>query len=249
MMVSSLGEAAQISSTLIRPRAVSIWASMPMCPRARPAFSSTWVSRRSSATTSARRLDLGQHDLVQALAGVAHHLNRRRRRSHFGVPGVDPHAQDPVAPGQVLDGVGTTLGRALSFSVRGDYASSEVEEGHVGRHRRGLGQELLVRSRRRQTGAAGQVTGACRHDHRVTNGPAGPASRRPPTGSSSRRLLQRRAEERQAALPQQRGRPGVVDLRAGVVEEGVVSARVDVDLHVLAQSAQLLRPGPHPLRA
>ena len=53
MIVSSRGDAAQISSTLIRPWAVSIWASMPMWPMGRPAFFSTWVSSRSMATTSA----------------------------------------------------------------------------------------------------------------------------------------------------------------------------------------------------
>ena len=51
MMVSSRGEAAQISSTLMRPRVVSIWASIPMWPTGRPAACSTWASSRSVATT------------------------------------------------------------------------------------------------------------------------------------------------------------------------------------------------------
>jgi hypothetical protein len=59
MIVSSRGEAAQISSTLMSPRAVSIWASMPMWPAGRPAADSTWVSRRSRATTSAADCTLG----------------------------------------------------------------------------------------------------------------------------------------------------------------------------------------------
>ena len=59
MIVSSRGDAAQISSTLISPRAVSICASMPMCPTGRPDFFSTWVSRRSSAWTSAADCTLG----------------------------------------------------------------------------------------------------------------------------------------------------------------------------------------------
>ena len=59
MMVSSRGEAAQISSTLMRPRVVSIWASMPMWPTGSPHFFSTWVSRRSRATTSAAVCTLG----------------------------------------------------------------------------------------------------------------------------------------------------------------------------------------------
>ena len=59
MIVSSRGEAAQISSTLISPRVVSIWASIPMCPTGRPDVFSTWVSRRSRATTSAADWTLG----------------------------------------------------------------------------------------------------------------------------------------------------------------------------------------------
>ena len=54
MIVSSRGEAAQISSTLISPRAVSIWASIPMWPTGRPDFFSTWVSRQ------VERHDLGR---------------------------------------------------------------------------------------------------------------------------------------------------------------------------------------------
>jgi len=59
MIVSSRGDAAQMSSTLMSPRAVSIWASIPMCPLGSPAFSSTWVRSRSSATTSAADCTLG----------------------------------------------------------------------------------------------------------------------------------------------------------------------------------------------
>ncbi len=40
MIVSSRGDAAQISSTLMSPCAVSIWASMPMWPMGSPA----WIS-------------------------------------------------------------------------------------------------------------------------------------------------------------------------------------------------------------
>ena len=59
MIVSRRGEAAQMSSTLMRPRVVSICASMPMWPTGRPLRFSTWVSRRSSATTSAALCTLG----------------------------------------------------------------------------------------------------------------------------------------------------------------------------------------------
>ena len=59
MTVSSLGEAAQISSTLIRPCAVSIWASMPIWPGGSPELTSTWVSSRSMATMWAAFWTLG----------------------------------------------------------------------------------------------------------------------------------------------------------------------------------------------
>jgi len=75
MMVSRRGDAAQISSTLMSPLVVSIWASMPMWPTGSPCTSSTWLKRRSRATTSAADCTLGQHNLVEALAGVAHDLD------------------------------------------------------------------------------------------------------------------------------------------------------------------------------
>src|SRR5438067_5265663 len=58
MIVSSRGEAAQISSTLMRPRVVSIWASMPTLA-ARPVVVSIWVSSMSRACTSAALCTLG----------------------------------------------------------------------------------------------------------------------------------------------------------------------------------------------
>src|SRR3954453_348225 len=59
MIVSTRGEAAQISSTLMRPRVVSICASMPMWPTGRPAFCSTCVSSMSRAMTSAADCTFG----------------------------------------------------------------------------------------------------------------------------------------------------------------------------------------------
>ena len=53
MMVSSRGLAAQISSTLMSPRAVSICASIPMWPIGKPAEISTWRSNMSVATICA----------------------------------------------------------------------------------------------------------------------------------------------------------------------------------------------------
>src|SRR5437588_2404928 len=51
-----------------------------------------------------RRLHLGEHDLLQALAGVADHLDDVAV-GPLGVPRVDPDAEDLLAPVLVLDGV------------------------------------------------------------------------------------------------------------------------------------------------
>ena len=48
MMVSTRSEAKAISLQLVRPRAFSICASIPMLPRSKPIVSSIWVSRMSS---------------------------------------------------------------------------------------------------------------------------------------------------------------------------------------------------------
>ena len=51
MIVSTRGLAVAMASTLIRPSAFSICASMPIRPTSRPTVFSIWVSSRSSATT------------------------------------------------------------------------------------------------------------------------------------------------------------------------------------------------------
>jgi hypothetical protein len=51
MMVSTRGDAAAMASTLTRPRAFSICASMPMRPTSSPVVFSIWVSSMSSAST------------------------------------------------------------------------------------------------------------------------------------------------------------------------------------------------------
>ena len=155
MIVSSRGEAAQISSTLIRPRVVSIWASMPMWPTRQAALLLHLGEQEVERHHLGRRLHLGQHELVEPLAGAGHHLDHVAV-GPLGVPGVDAHAQDPVVPGQVLDGVGH-LGPGRLLLQRG-HRVLEVEEAHVGRHRRGLGQEALVGAGGRHAGAAGQVS-------------------------------------------------------------------------------------------
>ena len=48
MIVSTRGEAAAIASTLTRPAAFSICASMPIRPTSKPIVFSIWVSVRSS---------------------------------------------------------------------------------------------------------------------------------------------------------------------------------------------------------
>ena len=118
-----------------------------------------------------RRLDLGQHDLVQPLTGVAHDLDHVPV-GPLGVPGVDPHAENPVIPGQVLHGV-DDLG-SCALLLQGSDRVLEVEERHVSRDGWRLGQELLVGTRGREAGTARQVARACGHGPRVTNSPAFP---------------------------------------------------------------------------
>ena len=106
MIVSSRGDASQISSTLISPRAVSIWASMPTWPIGQPGLRSrtgaapcraatTWAafSTFGSMISSSRSPASGDD-----LDDVEHGPLRR--------PVVDPDAHDLVAPVAVLDGVG-----------------------------------------------------------------------------------------------------------------------------------------------
>ena len=154
MIVSSRGEAAQISSTLMRPRAVSIWASIPTWPTGQARLLLDLGEQQVQRDHLGRRLDLGQHDLVQPLTGVADHLDHVAV-GPLGVPRVDPHAEDPVVPGQVLDGVDDLGSRALL--LEGRHRVLEVEEGHVGGDRRRLGQELLVGTGGREAGTARQV--------------------------------------------------------------------------------------------
>ena len=68
MIVSRRGEAPAISSTLTRPLAFSICASMPILPTSKPIVFSIWVSSRSSADDLLGVLDLRQHDAVEVLA-------------------------------------------------------------------------------------------------------------------------------------------------------------------------------------
>ena len=159
MIVSSRSDAAQISSTLMSPRAVSICASMPTRDW-RPVDFSIWVSSMSSACTSRRRLHLGQHQLVEAFTRALDDLDHVAVRP-LGVPRVHAHAQDGLAPVERVDRVDDLLagGRLLHRRDR----VFEVEEHHVGAETGRLAHHLLARAGNRQAGAAGQVAGAFRH--------------------------------------------------------------------------------------
>jgi hypothetical protein len=58
-IVSSRGDDAAIALTLVRPRAFSICASIPIRPTSKPIVFSIWVSRKSSASTWAAVCTLG----------------------------------------------------------------------------------------------------------------------------------------------------------------------------------------------
>ena len=113
MIVSSRGYAAQISLTLIRPCAVSICASMPMWPDGQAGLLLDLGEEEVHGHDLGRGLHLREHDLLEPLAGVADDLEDvvgGPRR----VPGVDPDAEDGLAPVLVADGVdGLAAGRLL----------------------------------------------------------------------------------------------------------------------------------------
>ena len=267
MIVSSRGDAAQISSTLMRPRAVSIWASMPMWPTGRPACCSTCASSMSRATTCAADSTFGQHDLVEARPGVADHLDHVEG-GPLRRPVVDPDAQDLVAPLLAADGRRHLApGRLLLLRRHGVL---EVEEHHVGGDAGALAEHLLAGAGDGQAGPAGQVAGALGHARRL--GGAGTLDETPRDGSGRRgkplpsasrsshvllpllqrsvtRTATRSAEQRDGAVPGLLGLLGLVDLGTGVVEEGVVGVLVDEQLHVLAEALERRLRGPSPCRA
>ena len=74
-IASSRGDAAQISSTLMSPRAVSICASMPMWPRWQPAVELDLGEQQVEGDHLRRGLCLRQHHLVETLARPADDLD------------------------------------------------------------------------------------------------------------------------------------------------------------------------------
>ena len=121
MIVSSRGEAAQISSTLMSPRVVSIWASMPMCPAGRPALISTWVSRRSSATTSAADCTFGS--ITSSRRMPAWPTTSITSNTVHSVSHALMRTQSTLSPQSCVLIASTTFARAASFSS-GDTESS-----------------------------------------------------------------------------------------------------------------------------
>src|SRR5207244_11950711 len=105
-------------------------------------------------------LHLGEHDLVEAFGGVLHGVDDVAV-GPLGVPGVDPDAEDLVAPVALVDGLdGVLPGGSL---LQGRDGVLQVEEDHVGGEALGLLQHLLAGGGDGQAGAAGQVPGAFRH--------------------------------------------------------------------------------------
>ena len=107
-----------------------------------------------------RGLHLGEHDLLEPLARVAHHLDDIER-GPLGVPRVDAHAQDLLAPVLVLDGVDDLGPGRLLLQRR--HRVLEVEEDHVRGEAGALAEHLLARSGDRQARSPREVTGAFRH--------------------------------------------------------------------------------------
>jgi len=125
-------------------------------------------------------LHLGQHHLFEALAGVADDLDDIEGRP-LRVPRVDAHAQDPVAPVLVLDGVDDLGPGRLLLQRR--HRVLEVEEDHVGRDGRALAEHLLAGAGDRQAGATGEVARACRHGAKIMRRAANGRGLGPPSPS------------------------------------------------------------------
>ena len=155
MIVSRRGEAAQISSTLIEPACRLDLRLDPGVPDRQARLLLHLREQEVERDDLGGGLHLGQHDLVQALSRVPDHLDHVAV-GPLGVPGVHPHAEHAVVPGQVLDGIDHLGPCALLLERR--HGVLEVQEGHVGGDRWRLGQELLVRTRGGEAGTAGQVT-------------------------------------------------------------------------------------------
>ncbi len=104
-----------------------------------------------------RALHLRKHDLVETLAGARHDLDHVTD-GPFGVPCVDPHAKYPVVPLLLADRLYDLCPGSHLLHRR--HGVLEVEERHVGLHRRCLRQEFLVRPGRREARSARQVAAA-----------------------------------------------------------------------------------------
>ena len=122
MIVSSRSLAAQISSTLMRPCAVSICASMPTRDCA-PGDLLDLGEQHVERLDLGGRLHLGQHELVEPLGRAFDDVDDVAVRP-LGVPRVDPHAQDRVAPVELVDRVArscraTLPSRAARRRLRG----------------------------------------------------------------------------------------------------------------------------------
>ena len=171
MIVSSRGDAAQISSTLISPRCRLDLRLDPDVPDRQARLLLHLGQQQVERHDLGGRLHLGQHDLVEALPGVAHDLDHVAV-GPLGVPCVDVDAQHAVVPGQVLDGV-DDLGPGALLLQRRDRVL-EVEEASCRPGRLGPWPGTSRSIRGWKAGTAGQVTRACGHDPRVTNRLSGP---------------------------------------------------------------------------
>jgi hypothetical protein len=130
MMASTRGLAVAIASTLIRPRAFSICASTPMLPTSSPTALSTWVRRRSSATTCSGVCTLGSM-MQSRLAPAPSTISITSRYVHSVVQSltrttITLSAQPPAfsASTTVARAPGFTIGATESSRSRNTWSAS-----------------------------------------------------------------------------------------------------------------------------
>src|SRR5437660_2299309 len=238
MIVSSRGDAAQISSTSMSPRAVSIWASMPMWWSGRPALASTWVSNRSRATISAAAWPLGSISSSRRSPALPT-TSITSPYVHF-VSHALTRTQRTLSPQSWFLTASTALARAASFSRGATESSRSMNTMSAGR-----------------AGALASIfsldPGTDRQDRRGrvrVRSDMLEAYGTPPTCRQAITLLTELGpQELEGAHPRLAGRLLVVHLRAGVVEERVLGARVHEELALLAQALELVLERLHRGRA
>ena len=153
MIVSTRGDAVAIASTLIRPSAFSICASIPIRPTSRPTDLLDLGQQQVEGDDLLGGLHLRQHDAVEVGAGALDDLDHVAVRP-LRRPVVDPDDADLVAPAAGVERLDDGAA-GVDLGDRRDRVL-QVEEDLVGVEALGLLQEARVRARAPQ-GTSGVI--------------------------------------------------------------------------------------------